>query len=53
MRAAQAYRSMLDTLAGDVDKHLNLAGAVLIQMQPQRGSSPAVSRRVQPRKEKN
>ena len=33
-RAAQEYRSMLDTLAGDVNKHLNLAGNVVTQMQP-------------------
>ena len=33
-RAAQEYRAMLDTLAGDVDRHLNLAGDVLTQMQP-------------------
>ena len=33
-RAAQEYRSMLDTLASDVNKHLNLAGDVLTQMLP-------------------
>lgn len=33
-RAAQEYRAMLDTLAGDVDRHLSLAGDVLTQMQP-------------------
>jgi hypothetical protein len=38
MRAAQQYRSMLDGLAGDIDKHLNLAGAALKQMRPQHGS---------------
>ena len=32
--AAQEYRVMLDTLAGDVNKHLNLAGDVLTQMLP-------------------
>ena len=33
-RAAQQYRGMLDTLAGDVDRHLSLAGDVLTQMLP-------------------
>ena len=33
-RAAQEYRAMLDTLADDVDRHLNLAGDVLTQMLP-------------------
>jgi hypothetical protein len=33
-RAAQAYRSMLDTIADDVEKHLRVAGDVLIQMRP-------------------
>ncbi len=33
-RAAQEYRAMLDTLAGDVNKHLKLAGNVMTQMQP-------------------
>ena len=33
-RAAQEYRAMLDTLASDVNRHLKLAGDVLIQMQP-------------------
>jgi hypothetical protein len=33
-RAAQEYRAMLDTIAGDVDGHLRLAGAVLNRMQP-------------------
>jgi hypothetical protein len=33
-RAAQEYRGMLDTLAGDVNKHLSLAGDVLTQMLP-------------------
>ena len=49
-RAAQQYRSMLDTIAGDVEKHLRAAGDVLIQM---RRSSPAMkaARRSQHRKE--
>ena len=34
MRAAQQYRSMLDTLAGDVDRHLKLAGETLTRMRP-------------------
>jgi hypothetical protein len=38
MRAAQQYRSMLDGLAGDVEKHLNFAGVALKQMTPQHGS---------------
>jgi hypothetical protein len=33
-RAAQEYRSMLDTLASDVNRHLDLAGNVMIRMQP-------------------
>ena len=33
-RAAQEYRAMLDTLASDVNRHLNLAGDVLTQMLP-------------------
>jgi len=33
-RAAQEYRGMLDTLAGDVNRHLSLAGEVLTQMLP-------------------
>ena len=33
-RAAQEYRAMLDTLAGDVKRHLNFAGDVLTQMLP-------------------
>ena len=33
-RAAQEYRGMLDTLAGDVNRHLTLAGDVLTQMLP-------------------
>ena len=33
-RAAQEYRAMLDTLANDVNMHLNLAGDVLTQLQP-------------------
>ena len=35
MRAAQQYRSMLDSLAGDVEKHLHLVGEALKQMRPQ------------------
>ena len=38
MRAAQQYRSMLDSLAGDVEKHLHLVGDALKQMRPQHGS---------------
>ena len=38
MRAAQQYRSMLDGLSGDIEKHLNLAGVALKQMRPQHGS---------------
>jgi hypothetical protein len=33
-RAAQAYRAMLDTMVGDIERHLDLAGGVLTQMQP-------------------
>jgi len=33
-RAAQEYRAMLDTLASEIDIHLNLVGDVLTQLQP-------------------
>jgi hypothetical protein len=44
-RAAQEYRAMLDTLASDVDRHLNFAGDVLTQMQPATRAAPTQSRR--------
>ena len=36
VRAAQVYRVMLDTLAGDVRVHLKLAARTLAELQPQR-----------------
>jgi hypothetical protein len=52
-RAAQEYRSMLDTLASDVDRHLNLAGHVLTQMRPALRVVAAADRRSLLAKEKN
>jgi len=34
VRAAQEYRERLDTLAGDVRKHLSLASRVLADLRP-------------------
>ena len=39
VRAAQEYRAMLDTLAGDVRGHLTLASSVLADLQPRRQRS--------------
>ena len=40
---ARPYREMLDTLAGDVRRHLELAARTLADLQPQNGSTrPAV-----------
>ena len=36
LEPARAYREMLDTLAGDVRHHLELAARVLAELQPQR-----------------
>jgi hypothetical protein len=36
LRAAQQYRDMLDTLAGDIHRHLALASAVLADLRPLR-----------------
>ena len=36
VQAAQEYRDMLDTLAGDVRSHLTLASSVLADLQPRR-----------------
>jgi hypothetical protein len=33
-RAAQEYRAMLDTLTGDINRHLKLAGDAVARMQP-------------------
>ena len=41
MRAAQQYRSMLDGLGGDVERHLHLVGQALKQIAPQHGSQSA------------
>ena len=53
MRAAQQYRSMLDGLAGDVEKHLHLAGDALKQMRPRHGSLHASGHVVRHSEEKN
>lgn len=52
-RAAQEYRSMLDTMGGDIDRHLSLAGHVLTQMQPAPRVVTAIDRRSLRAKEKN
>jgi hypothetical protein len=40
---ARPYRAMLDTLASDVRRHLELAARVLSDLQPQgRGAPPAM-----------
>ena len=36
IQAAQEYCEMLDTLAGDVRRHLTLASSVLADLQPRR-----------------
>jgi hypothetical protein len=36
VRAAQEYRDLLDTVVGDVQRHLELASAVLVDLQPSR-----------------
>ena len=51
-RAAQQYRSMLDTMAGDIDRHMNLAGQVLTQMRPAPRVVRATDRRSLRAKEK-
>ena len=53
MRAAQQYRSMLDGLTGDVEKHLQLVGDALKQMRPQHGSLHASEHVARHREEKN
>ena len=53
MRAAQQYRSMLDDLAGDVEKHLHLVGDALKQMRPQHGSLHASGHVASHREEKS
>lgn len=52
-RAAQEYRSMLDTLASDIDRHLTFAGHVLTQMRPAPRVVAAADRRSLLAKEKN
>jgi signal transduction histidine kinase len=52
-RAAQEYRSMLDTMAGGIDRHLDLAGHVLTQVQPAPRVVTATDRRSFRAKEKN
>jgi hypothetical protein len=39
VRAAQEYRAMLETLDGDVRKHLDLSSSVLAELQPRRTAS--------------
>jgi hypothetical protein len=41
---ARPYREMLDTLAGDVRQHLELAARVLADLQPQRHSTRSTAR---------
>ena len=53
MRAAQQYRSMLDGLAGDVEKHLHLVGDALKQIRPQHGSLHASGHVARHKEEKN
>jgi hypothetical protein len=45
VQPAQAYRRMLDTLAGDVRAHLMLAASVLAQMRPARAADRATGSR--------
>jgi hypothetical protein len=42
---AKPYRAMLDVLAGDVHRHLELAAAVLADLQPQRRATSGAARR--------
>ena len=42
---ARPYREMLDTLAGDVRRHLGLAARVLADLQPRKRSAEAETRR--------
>jgi hypothetical protein len=51
-RAAQEYRSMLDTMAVNIDRHLNLARDVLIQMRPSHAAMRTANARSQRTKEK-
>lgn len=53
MRAAQQYRSMLDGLAGDVEKHLKFVGDALKQMRPQHDSLDGSGHVARHREEKN
>lgn len=41
---ARPYRAMLDTLAGDVRRHLELAARILADLQPQRHSARSTAR---------
>lgn len=52
-RAAQEYRSMLDTMAGDVDRHLSLVGGVLVEMRPIHTAMRTANSRSQRGKEKS
>ena len=44
VRAAQEYRELLDTVAGDVHRHLELASEALVDLQPSRTAPAAVPR---------
>jgi hypothetical protein len=44
VEAARPYREMLDTLAGDVRSHLELAARVLAELQPRRRSADTAAR---------
>jgi hypothetical protein len=50
VRAAREYRQMLDSLAGNVRQHLQLASTVLGDLRPRRGD--ASGSRQSPREEK-
>jgi hypothetical protein len=41
---ARPYREMLDTLAGDVRRHLELAARALADLQPRGGNAPSSAR---------
>lgn len=41
---ARPYREMLDTLVGDVRRHLELAARVLVDLQPKRNSTQSTAR---------
>jgi hypothetical protein len=42
VRAAQEYRELLDTVAGDVQRHLEVASAALVDLQPSRAGAAGI-----------